>query len=102
MPTFLCFLNWTDQGLRTIQDAPKRRALVKGVASRLNITLKDFYITSGDCDVVFTMEAPDADAVSKFAIIVSSQGNVYCRTARAFAESEFDDLMTQVVELRRI
>jgi uncharacterized protein with GYD domain len=102
MPTFICSLSWTDKGLRSIDEAPKRRMLARGVAGRMGITLKDFYITSGDCDVLITMDAPDGDVVAKFALIVASQGNVYARTARAFPESEFDALMTTVSELRVI
>jgi uncharacterized protein with GYD domain len=100
MPTFICSLNWTDKGVRSIQDAPRRRELAKGVAGKLGINLTSFYITSGDCDVLIIMEAPDGDVVAKFAIIIASQGNVYVRTARAFPESEFTDLINTVTELR--
>ena len=101
MPTFISSLRWTDQGLRKIDEAPRRRALAKDVAGKLGIELKNFYITSGDCDVLITMEAPDADVVAKFAVIIASQGNVYIRTARAFVESEFEDFITTVSQLRR-
>jgi uncharacterized protein with GYD domain len=101
MQTFICSLRWTDQGLRKIDEAPRRRELAKAVAKKLKIKLTNFYITSGDCDVLIIMEAADADAVAKFAVIVASQGNVYVKTARAFVESEFPDFIAKVVELRR-
>jgi uncharacterized protein with GYD domain len=101
MQTFICSLRWTDQGLRKIDEAPRRRELAKAVAGQLGITLTNFYITSGDCDVLIIAEAPDADVVAKFAVIIASQGNVHIRTARAFVESEFPDFIAKVVELRR-
>ena len=100
MPTFICSLNWTDKEFTSIQDAPKRRQLAKDIAKKLKIKLTNFYITSGDCDILIIMEAPDGDAVAKFALVVASQGNVYVRTARAFPESEFADLIKTVTELR--
>jgi uncharacterized protein with GYD domain len=35
MPTFLCFLNWTDQGAKNAKDANKRFQASKGVAQKL-------------------------------------------------------------------
>ena len=48
----------------SIKDAPKRRQLAKDIAKKLKIRLTNFYITSGDCDVLIIMEAPDGDAVA--------------------------------------
>lgn len=101
MPTFICSLRWTDKGLKTIDDAPTRRELAKAVAKKLKIKLTNFYITSGDCDVLIIMDAPNGDVVAQFALIVASQGNVYVRTARAFVESEFEDFIATVVKHRR-
>lgn len=101
MPTFICSLRWTDKGLKTIDEAPKRRGLTQILADKMDITLKNFYITSGDCDVLIIMDAPNGDVVAQFAVIVASQGNVYIRTARAFVESEFEGFIATVVKHRR-
>jgi hypothetical protein len=41
------------------------------------------YLTSGDSDLVIFVEAPSGDNVAKFALAVSSLGNVRTRTVRA-------------------
>ena len=66
MPTFICTLHWTDQGIRSVTDALKRRQSARRVAEKLGITIKDIYITTGDSDVLVILEAPDWDTAAKF------------------------------------
>ena len=42
MPTFMLSLNWTDQGIRNIKDAPKRAQAARELAKKLNIEMKIF------------------------------------------------------------
>ena len=35
MPTFMCFLNWTDQGARAVKDASKRYEASKAIIAKL-------------------------------------------------------------------
>ena len=52
MPTFLCFLNWTDQGAKNAKDANKRFQASKNVAEKLRGKLLSAYVTTGQYDVV--------------------------------------------------
>jgi uncharacterized protein with GYD domain len=35
MPTFILSLNWTDQGIRGVKEAPKRSQAARGLAKKL-------------------------------------------------------------------
>ena len=79
MPTFMMSLSWTDQGIRAVKDSPKRSEAAQELAKKVGVEIKHLYLTLGDSDLVIFVDAPSGDNVAKFALAVSSQGNV--RTA---------------------
>jgi uncharacterized protein with GYD domain len=89
MPTFILSLNWTDQGIRSVKDAPKRAEASKELARKVGVEIKEVYLTSGDNDLVIIVDAPNGDNVAKFALALGALGNVRTRTARAWPQSEF-------------
>jgi uncharacterized protein with GYD domain len=96
MPTFICSLSWTDQGIRTVKDAPKRAAASKELAKKLGVEIKQVYLTSGEHDLVVIVDTPNGDNVAKWALALGAQGNVRTRTARAWPESEFAKLISEL------
>ena len=40
MPTFNLSLSWTDQGIRSVKDAPKRAQASRELAQKLGIEIK--------------------------------------------------------------
>ena len=52
MPTFMLSMNWTDQGIRGIKDAPKRAQAARDLAKKVGVEIKHLYLTSGDSDLV--------------------------------------------------
>jgi uncharacterized protein with GYD domain len=95
MPAFMCFLNWTDQGAKAVKDAPKRYEDTKALVTQLGGQLVSAYVTTGQYDVVLTVEMPNGDAMTKLAIALSSRGNVRTTTARAFPPEEFGKLAAE-------
>ena len=85
MPTFMMSLNWTDQGIRAVKDSPKRSEDARELAKKVGVEIKHLYLTSGDTDLVIFVDAPSGDNVAKFALAVSSLGNVRTRTVRAWS-----------------
>ena len=65
MPTFVGMLSWTDQGVRSVKDAPKRTQAARELAKKFGIEIKQVYLTSGDSDLLVILDAPDGDAVAK-------------------------------------
>ena len=54
MPTFICFLNWTDQGAKNAKDSSKSYQASKNMAEKLGGKLLSAYVTTGQYDVVVT------------------------------------------------
>jgi len=73
MPTFMIWLNFTDQGIRTIKDVPKRVQAARDLAKKLGVEIKHSYLTSGDSDVVVFVDAPSGEHVAKFAPALGQQ-----------------------------
>jgi uncharacterized protein with GYD domain len=96
MPTFFLTLNWTDQGIRGVKDAPKRSQAAKELAKKVGVEVKQVYLTSGEDDLLIIVEAPSGDNVAKFALATGSLGNVRTRTSRAWSEAEFAKLISEL------
>lgn len=96
MPMFILSLNWTDQGIRGIKDAPKRVAAGRELGKKLGVEVKQVFLTSGDSDLVLIVDTPNGDNVAKFALALGMQGNARTRTARAWPEAEFLKLVSEL------
>ncbi|MFZ1964267.1 MAG: GYD domain-containing protein [Roseiarcus sp.] len=96
MMTFILSLNWTDQGVRGVKDAPKRAQASRDLAKKVGVEIKQIYLTSGDADLVFIVDAPNGDNVAKFALALGTLGNLRTRTARAWPEAEFLKLVSEL------
>jgi uncharacterized protein with GYD domain len=96
MPTFILSLSWTDQGIRAVKDAPKRALAAQEFAKKVGVEIKEVYLTSRDDDLLLILDTPSGDNVAKFALALGSQGNVRTRTARAWPQSEFQKLISEL------
>ena len=96
MPTFMITLNFTDQGIRTIKDVPKRIQAARDLAKKVGIEIKHSYLTSGDSDVIVFVDAPSGEHVAKFALAQGSYGNVRTRTARVWSEAEYLKMVSEL------
>jgi uncharacterized protein with GYD domain len=50
------------------------------------------YVTTGQYDVVLTVEMPNGDAMTKLSVALSSRGFARTTTVRAFTPEEFGKL----------
>ena len=89
MATYLSLFNWTDQGIRTVKESPKRLEVTRKALKKLGGGLKAFYMLQGHYDGVLIFDLPNEDAMTKFLLITGSAGNVRTTTLRAFTETEF-------------
>src|SRR4051812_24270887 len=95
MPTFISFLNWTDQGAKNAKDSSKRYQAARNVAEKLGGKLLSAYVTTGQYDVVVTVDMPNGDAMVKFASAISASGNSRTTTVRAYTPDEFSKLVAE-------
>ena len=59
MTTYIMLLNWTDQGVKTVRDSPKRLDAARKQLASMGGSFKEFYLTMGEYDMVAVCEAPD-------------------------------------------
>jgi uncharacterized protein with GYD domain len=96
MPTFILTLNWTEQGIRAVKDAPKRSQAAKELAKKLGVEIKQVYLTSGEHDLLLIVESASGENVAKFALTTGALGNVRTSTARAWSEPEWHKLISEL------
>lgn len=93
MATYIMLANWTEQGIRSVKDSPRRLDGAKQALKDLGGEFKSFFLTMGDCDLVAVYEAPNDAAAATFSLRVGMQGNIRTRTLKAFPEDEYRQLL---------
>lgn len=96
MATFITLANYTTQGIANIKDSPARLDAAREQLAALGVSIKDFYLTMGEYDIVTVVEAPDNTAAAKALIALGAQGNVSTTTLAALTEEEFRDLLADM------
>ena len=96
MPLFIMSMNWTEKGIKSIRDWPKRLKAARDYTKTCGVTIKATYLTTGDHDLVTILEAPDGGNVAKFALGVGEYGNVRTKTARAWTEQELSKFIEEL------
>lgn len=96
MTTFMMIMNFSDQGARTIKDAPKRIQAARELGKKLGVEVKQVYLTAGESDLVAFLEAKDPDAMPRFALALGSLGNVHTKTVRAWPEADFVRIVSEL------
>src|ERR671911_725542 len=93
----LCILvNWTDQGIRTAKDAPKRVEDFKNAVERSEGKMVDGYYTMGQYDFVITVELPNDETAMSLMLATGIRGNVRTATLKAFSISEAEKIITKL------
>jgi len=96
MPLFIVTINWTDQGIKAIKDAPKRAQASRDLAKSMGVEIKEVYLTSGESHLLAIVDAPSGDDVAKLAMALGAQGNIRTKTVRAWTESEFSKFVSEL------
>jgi uncharacterized protein with GYD domain len=96
MPTFIIMMNWTEQGIHNVKDAPKRAAAAKEMAKKLGVEIKQTYLTNGQFDLVSIVESASGDNIAKFCMQIGALGNVRTRTVRAWSQDEYMKLISEL------
>ena len=82
-------MNWTDQGVKSVKDSPKRFDAARKLAQKGACELRDFYMTIGKHDMIAVLEAPDDEAAAKFVLSPTRGGNIRTTTLKAFREDAY-------------
>jgi uncharacterized protein with GYD domain len=87
--------NFTDQGIRTIKEVPKRRAAAQELGKKFGVDIKAGYLAIGAYVIVHAESASD-DAMAKFLLSLASKGNVRTTTVKVFSQEESDKIFDAV------
>ena len=96
MNTYILLVNFTQQGIQTIKDSPKRLEATKKAIEAAGGAYKGWYLTFGQYDAVFICEAPNDEAVARLLLATAGLGNVRTQTLRAFNEQEYRDIIASL------
>ena len=96
MPTYVMLANWTDQGVRSAKDSPKRLDAAKKALKDMGGEFKSFFLTLGDYDIVAVYEAPDDAVAARFILQVGMLGNIRTRTLKAFPEAAYREIVASL------
>ena len=96
MPMYVTLISYTEQGIKTFKDLPKRLEETRTAGEAAGAKLVAFYLTMGQYDAVVVSEAPDDETVATLALAAGGRGNVRTETLRAFTEDEAKKLAAAV------
>ena len=96
MATYISFLNFTEQGVKTIKDLPARIAAGRQAFEANGGKLLNYYLTLGSQDAVIVFEAPDDETVASIALATAGLGNIRTTSMRAFTEAEIPGVLSKI------
>jgi uncharacterized protein with GYD domain len=96
MASYVCLIQFKDQGIRNIQDTVKRGDAAIAEAEKMGMKIVEEYWTMGVYDAVVIVEAPDDETISAFMLKVGSLGNVKGQTFRAFRRNEMEGILAKI------
>jgi uncharacterized protein with GYD domain len=88
MATYIILSDWTEQGVANFADTVDRYEAGRSQLERMGVTLKEFYWTLGNHDMVSIVDAPDAETLAAAVLAVASQGAIRTTTLRALSADE--------------
>lgn len=96
MHTYVVLMKLTDQGIRSVQDAPERiEASIKSFEA-VGGKFVGFYATMGQYDYVAIGEAPNEAVVMSFVLGLGRHGDVRTTTLKALSREEFEEIVKKL------
>jgi uncharacterized protein with GYD domain len=90
---YILLLNWTDQGIRTVKDSPKRAENFEKMVKDLGGETSIFY-TLGKYDLVVLVRLPDDESMVKVNLELGRLGNVRSTTLKAMTKKEMASIIS--------
>jgi uncharacterized protein with GYD domain len=93
MSQYIMLCNWTDQGIRHVQDSPDRLDAARDLCQQHGADVTGFYMTMGIYDLVLVVDAPNDDIMARIAVSLGKGGNVRTITLKAFDEKQYREII---------
>ncbi len=88
MAHYLMLGKYTEKGMNGIADSADKIKRFKELCLEEGAKVVSYYMLMGKYDVACIIEAPNADAMARIALVVGKRGNVRTQTLCAFTEQE--------------
>ena len=96
MPTYISLVNWTDQGIRNVKEAPQRLDAFKKAVDASGGKVNGFYLIMGKYDAVVITDLPSDEVAATLVLSTAKGGNIRTETMKAFPEDQFRNIITKV------
>jgi len=96
MPTYVMLANWTDQGVRSIDESPKRVDAARRSLEEMGGGFRSLFMTMGDYDLIITYDAPDDAVAARFTLLIGKLGNVRTKTLKAFPDEAYRQIINSL------
>jgi uncharacterized protein with GYD domain len=97
MANYVILATFTDQGVRTAKESPKRTEAFRQMAKTFGVTVKEIFWTQGRYDIVAITEAPDEIAATALNLSLSALGNIRTESLRAFSAEEMTKIVGKMI-----
>ena len=97
MITYVVLVNFSDQGIRNAKDTVKRMEALKEMAKKFGVTVREFFWTQGQYDMVAITEAPDEVSGTALNMSLCALGNVRTQTLLAFSADEMKQVIAKML-----
>jgi uncharacterized protein with GYD domain len=96
MPNYVMLANWTEQGMRAIEDSPKRIDAARKALEDMGGRFLSVYMTMGQFDLVITYDAPDDAVAARLSLMLGKLGNVHTTSMKAFPEEAYRQIVNTI------
>jgi uncharacterized protein with GYD domain len=96
MPTYISLIRFTEKGVASIREGPKRLDGAKKAFRDAGAEIKAVYLVTGQYDAVAIADAPNDETMAKLVLTTASLGNVRTETLRAFNEDEYRKIVASI------
>ncbi|MEM1448921.1 MAG: GYD domain-containing protein [Planctomycetota bacterium] len=93
MATYIVLLDFTDQGIRNLEDSPQRADAFNAFAEKAGVKIVGQYWTIGSHDGVLLIDAPDEERAASVLLHLGMSGNVRTTTLRAYDWAQAQELI---------
>ena len=96
MPVYIGLYKFTDQGIKSIKEAPQRVQDATAAVGKMGGKVIGVWSTMGEYDYVTVGEFPNDAAAAAYALALGSRGNVKTTTLKAFTVDEFTKIVKSI------
>jgi len=97
MHTYIVLINFTELGVRSVKDSPKRAAAFAQSIKSSGIETKGLFWTFGAYDGVLVLDSPDEESAHAAVLSLTHAGNVTTQTLRAYDSTGVEGLLAKLV-----